>query len=57
VNWILDADIRGFFEMMKFVENRVSDTRILRLIRKWLKAGVSEDGTWSATTAGTPQER
>jgi RNA-directed DNA polymerase len=63
VNWILDADIRGFFDhsshewMMKFVENRVSDTRILRLIRKWLKAGVSEDGTWSATTAGTPQER
>jgi RNA-directed DNA polymerase len=61
VNWILDADIRGFFDhlshewMMKFVEHRVADTRILRLIRKWLKAGVSEDGTWSETTAGTPQ--
>jgi RNA-directed DNA polymerase len=61
VNWILDADIRGFFDhlshewMMKFVEHRVADTRILRLIRKWLKAGVSEEGKWSETTAGTPQ--
>jgi RNA-directed DNA polymerase len=61
VNWILDADIRGFFDhlshewMMKFVEHRVADTRILRLISKWLKAGVSEEGTWSETTAGTPQ--
>jgi RNA-directed DNA polymerase len=50
VNWILDADIRGFFDhlshewMMKFVEHRVADTRILRLISKWLKAGVSEEG-------------
>ena len=40
---------------MKFVEHRVADTRILRLIRKWLKAGVSEEGKWSETTAGTPQ--
>jgi len=61
VNWILDADIRGFFDhlshewMMKFVEHRVADTRILRLIRKWLKAGVSEEGRWHETTAGTPQ--
>ena len=61
VNWILDADIRGFFDhlshewMMKFVEHRVADTRILRLISKWLKAGVSEEGKWSETTAGTPQ--
>src|ERR1700681_1956724 len=61
VNWILDADIRGFFDhlshewMMKFVEHRVADTRILRLIIKWLKAGVSEEGKWSETTAGTPQ--
>src|ERR1700678_1548464 len=61
VNWILDADIRGFFDhlshewMMKFVEHRVADTRILRLIGKWLKAGVSEEGMWSETTAGTPQ--
>jgi len=48
VNWVLDADIRGFFDnlshewMMKFIEHRVADRRILRLIRKWLKAGVSE---------------
>src|ERR1035437_5229516 len=50
VIWILDADIQGFFDnmahewTMKFVELRVADNRILRLIRKWLKAGVSEDG-------------
>ena len=50
VNWVLDADIRGFFDQMshewtmKFVEHRVADHRILRLIQKWLKAGVSEDG-------------
>jgi RNA-directed DNA polymerase len=61
VNWILDADIRGFFDnmshewTMKFMEHRVGDNRILRLIRKWLQAGVSEDGKWSETKAGTPQ--
>jgi group II intron reverse transcriptase/maturase len=61
VNWILDADIRGFFDnmshewTMKFMEHRVADNRILRLIGKWLKAGVSEDGKWSETKAGTPQ--
>src|SRR5215470_12057682 len=61
VNWVLDADIRGFFDnlshewMLKFVEHRVADHRILRLIQKWLRAGVSEDGQWSGTTVGTPQ--
>ena len=61
VNWILDADIRGFFDnmshewTMKFMEHRVADKRILRLIGKWLKAGVSEDGEWSETKVGTPQ--
>ena len=61
VNWILDADIQGFFDnidhewMMQFLEHRIADKRILRLIRKWLKAGVSEDGQWSATIVGTPQ--
>ena len=61
VNWVLDADIRGFFDnlshewAMKFVEHRVADRRILRLIQKWLKAGVSEDGQWSETKVGTPQ--
>jgi RNA-directed DNA polymerase len=61
VNWVLDADIRGFFDnmnhewTMKFVEHRVADQRILRLIRKWLQAGVSEEGQWSETKVGTPQ--
>src|ERR1022692_2799563 len=61
VNWILDADIRGFFDnmdhewTMKFVAHRVADPRVLRLIHKWLKAGVSEDGAWSETKVGTPQ--
>ena len=61
VNWVLDADIRGFFDHMshewtvKFVQHRVGDPRILRLIQKWLKAGVSEDGQWSETEVGTPQ--
>ncbi len=61
VNWVLDADIRGFFDnmshewTMKFIEHRVADRRILRLIQKWLKAGVSEDGQWSETKVGTPQ--
>ncbi len=61
VNWILDADIRNFFGeldhkwMMKFLEHRVGDSRILRLISKWLRAGVSEEGEWSRTVVGTPQ--
>ena len=61
VNWILDADVLGFFDnlshewALKFIEHRVADRRILRLIRKWLKAGVSEDGQWSETNIGTPQ--
>jgi RNA-directed DNA polymerase len=61
VNWVLDADIRDFFGrldhgwLMKFLEHRVSDRRILRLIQKWLAAGVIEDGTWSQTDGGTAQ--
>ena len=61
VNWILDLDIRGFFDSLshewrvKFLEHRIADRRVLRLIRKWLRAGVSEEGQWSATTVGTPQ--
>jgi group II intron reverse transcriptase/maturase len=61
VNYVLDADIRGFFDhldhewMMKFVQHRVADPRILRLIRKWLKAGVVEEEQWSETEEGTPQ--
>jgi Reverse transcriptase (RNA-dependent DNA polymerase) len=58
VNWVLDADIRGFFDnmshewTMKFIEHRVADRRILRLIQKWLKAGVSEDGQWVGDGGG-----
>ena len=61
VNWILDADIRTFFDRMshewilQFVDHRVADRRILGLIRKWMMAGVSEQGQWSETTVGTPQ--
>ena len=61
VGWILDGDIRGFFDMinhawlMKFLEHRIADRRVLRLIQKWFRAGVSEEGQWSATTVGTPQ--
>jgi group II intron reverse transcriptase/maturase len=61
VNWILDADVEGFFDaidhewLIKFLEHRIGDRRILRLIRKWLRAGVSEDGEWSQTDVGSPQ--
>jgi RNA-directed DNA polymerase len=61
VNWILDADVRGFFDnlshewLVKFIEHRVADRRRLRLIQKWLGAGVSEEGEWSKTKVGTPQ--
>jgi group II intron reverse transcriptase/maturase len=61
VNRILDADIKSFFDtvdhawLMKFVEHRIADPRMLRLIEKWLRAGVSEEGQWSKTTVGTPQ--
>src|SRR5262252_2999412 len=61
VNYILDADIRGFFDnldkswMIRFIEHRVADPRTLRLIQKWLKAGVMEEGKWSESKTGTPQ--
>ncbi len=61
VNWVLDADIRSFFDRMshewtmQFVQHRVADHRILRLIQKWLKAGVMEEGQWEKTDVGTPQ--
>ena len=61
VNWILDADIRGFYDaidhgwLRKFVEHRIADKRVLRLIQKWLNAGVIEDGSWSASEEGAPQ--
>lgn len=61
VNWILDMDLKGFFDnigkdhLMEMVERRIADTRVLRLIRKWLNAGVIEDGEWIETEKGTPQ--
>jgi len=62
VNWILDADIAGFFDtvshewLIEFVEHRIGDRRVIRLIRKWLKAGVTEeDGQTTPTQIGTPQ--
>jgi group II intron reverse transcriptase/maturase len=61
VNWILDADIRGFFDsvsqewLVRFLEHRIGDERVIRLVRKWLKAGVLEDGNWSVSEMGTPQ--
>ena len=61
VNWIVDADIRSFFNsvsqewLVRFVEHRVGDRRIVRLIRKWLRAGVLEDGTVTVSDRGTGQ--
>jgi RNA-directed DNA polymerase len=61
VNWILDADIQSFFDtvsqewLIKFVEHRIGDPRIIRLIRKWLKAGILEDGVVTVSDRGTGQ--
>lgn len=61
VNYILDLDIKSFFDkvehdhMEKFVRHRIGDERIVRLILKWMKAGVMEDGQWRETEEGTPQ--
>ena len=61
VNWVLDADIRGFFDtidhgwLLRFLEHRIGDPRLLRLVQKWLRAGVLENGKRAKTEAGTPQ--
>jgi len=61
VNWVLDADIRGYYEaidhgwLVKFLEHRIADQRVVRLIQKWLNAGVLEDGTRTWSEEGTPQ--
>lgn len=61
VRWILDADIRSFFDrishdwLIRFLEHRIGDRRIIRLIQKWLKAGVLEEGRHVTTEQGTPQ--
>jgi group II intron reverse transcriptase/maturase len=61
VNWVLDADIRGFFDaidhewLLTFLRHRIADERVLRQVRKWLKAGILEEGEISIAEAGTPQ--
>jgi group II intron reverse transcriptase/maturase len=61
VNWVLDADLRDFFTsfdhgwLMKFLGHRIGDKRVLRLIQKWLRAGVIEEGSWSESPVGVPQ--
>jgi RNA-directed DNA polymerase len=61
VSWVLDADIRGFFDtidhdwLMRFIEHRIADRRVLRHIKKWLNAGVMEQGTWHQADEGVPQ--
>ncbi len=61
VNWVLDADIRDFFGQLdrdwlrKFLGHRIADKRVLRLVDKWLAAGVIEDGTWTESEKGSPQ--
>jgi len=61
VNWVLDADIRGFFDtldhgwLVRFVEHRVADPRVVRLIQKWLRAGVLEEGKRTRSEVGTVQ--
>lgn len=60
-SWVLDADIRSFFDtidhgwMQKFIEHRIGDKRLVRLLMKWLHAGVIEDGEWHGVEEGTPQ--
>jgi RNA-directed DNA polymerase len=61
VSWIVDADIRSFFDSMshewliRFVEHRIGDPRLIRLIRKWLKAGVMNGAEWTSSDIGSPQ--
>src|SRR5208282_141085 len=61
VNWVLDSDIQGFFDAMahswtiRFLQHRIADKRILRLIAKWLKVGITEDGRVTRSERGTPQ--
>jgi RNA-directed DNA polymerase len=61
VNWVLDVDIQSFFDtvghewMRQFLEHRIGDKRVVRLILKWLTAGVMENGEWTESESGTPQ--
>ena len=61
INWVVDCDIRSFFDsvsrdwLVRFLEHRIGDKRVIRLIVKWLNAGVMEDGEWRDDLRGTPQ--
>jgi group II intron reverse transcriptase/maturase len=61
INWVLDADLRDFFGsldqgyLVRFVEHRIGDKRVIRLVKRWLAAGVLEDGAWTRSETGTPQ--
>jgi RNA-directed DNA polymerase len=61
INWILDADVSGFFDnidnrlLREFIQKRVNDGGIMRLIGKWLNAGVVDDGVWTRSEKGPPQ--
>lgn len=61
VSWIVDADLRAYFDtiprdwLITFLEHRIGDRRVLRLIRKWLNAGVMDDGAWTDAGRGVPQ--
>lgn len=59
--WVIEGDIKGCFDkidqkwLIRFLEHRIGDERVIRLVRKWLKAGVLDDGVWSVSETGTPQ--
>jgi retron-type reverse transcriptase len=61
VNWVLDADIRSFFDsvdhewLLRMLAHRIADPRVLRLVRMWLEAGILESDAWHETERGTPQ--
>jgi RNA-directed DNA polymerase len=61
VNWVLDADIRSFFDsvdhewLLRMLAHRIADSRVLRLVRMWLEAGILESDEWHETEQGTPQ--
>ena len=61
VNWVLDLDIKGFFDnvsqpwLVQFLQHRIADRRVVRLVQKWLRAGVLEEGTLTVSEQGTPQ--